>query len=148
MEHLLKTTRPKLSPWRTKSKHYFSPYVRLVGGNHSLIANPHNLPGLDRTEVGEAIRNQRQKVFQQDRLSAKNDNRNLSLPHILLVFESPINREDNIEFRSLGHSQKLTVFKSCKTSISGCLTVMIGEIVAQSLVHTLIKENPHSRLGG
>jgi len=28
MVHLLKTTRPKLPPRRTKSKHYFSPYVR------------------------------------------------------------------------------------------------------------------------
>src|SRR5882672_7964764 len=28
IEHLLKTTNSKLSPWRTKSKHYFSPYVR------------------------------------------------------------------------------------------------------------------------
>jgi hypothetical protein len=119
----------------------------LAGGNQSLIANPHNLPGLDRTEVGEAIGNQCQKVFQQDRLSAKNDDRNLSLPHILLVFESPINREDNIEFRSLGRSQKLTVFKSGKAGISGCLTVMTGEVVAQSFVHTLIKQNPHSHLG-
>jgi hypothetical protein len=77
----------------------------------------------------------------------KNDNRNLSLPQILLVFESPINGEDNIEFRSLGRRQKLTVFRSGKASISGGLTVMIGEIVTQSFVHTLIKENPHSGLG-
>ena len=27
-KHLLKTTNSKLPPWRTKSKHYFSPYVR------------------------------------------------------------------------------------------------------------------------
>src|SRR5438552_7544274 len=29
MVHLLKTARPKVPLWRTKSKHYFSPYVRL-----------------------------------------------------------------------------------------------------------------------
>ncbi len=29
MEHLLKTSKSKLSLWRTKSKHYISPYVRL-----------------------------------------------------------------------------------------------------------------------
>jgi hypothetical protein len=69
------------------------------------------------------------------------------LPRFLLVFESPVNREDNIEFRSLGRSQKLTVFKSGKASISGGLTVMTGEIIAQSFVHTLIKEKSHSDLG-
>ena len=32
MVHLLKTTRPKLSPWRRKSKSYYSPFVRLSRG--------------------------------------------------------------------------------------------------------------------
>src|SRR5260370_39518479 len=33
MVPLLKTARPKLPRWRTKSKHYFSPYVRLCDGD-------------------------------------------------------------------------------------------------------------------
>src|SRR5229473_861813 len=33
MVHLLKTTRSKIASWRTKSKHYFSPYVR-PGSSH------------------------------------------------------------------------------------------------------------------
>src|SRR6266852_9867699 len=33
MEHLLKTTRSNVPLWRTKSKHYFSPYVR-PGSSH------------------------------------------------------------------------------------------------------------------
>jgi hypothetical protein len=89
MVHLLKTTRPKLPSWRTKSKHYFSPLFRPAGGTQSLIADPHNLPGLDRTEVGEAVGNQPQKVFQQDGLSAKNDNRNLSFAQIFVGIRIP-----------------------------------------------------------
>jgi hypothetical protein len=107
-----------------------------------------DLPRLDRFEVREAIWNQTQEVFQQHRLSAKNDHRDLSLLQILLVFKSTIDREDNVELCSLGSGQKLTVLKSSKTSVPRSLTVVTGKVAAQSLAHALIEKNPHSRLGG
>src|SRR4029077_13433826 len=97
MAHLLKTARPKLPPRRTKSKHYFSPYIR-PGRPPSLSANPDNLPGLDRFDGVEALGHQGNEVFQQDRLSTKNDNRDLSSLQILLVFKSTIDRQNNVEF--------------------------------------------------
>jgi len=78
----------------------------------------------------------------------KNNNRDFSLPEILLIFESAIDGQDNIEFCSLGGGQKLAIFKPSKTGISGRLAIVTGEIVAQSRAHTLIKKKPHSCLGG
>ena len=64
----------------------------------SLAANPDNLSGPDRFEAVKAIWHQGQEVFQQDRLSTKNNNRDFSLLQILLVFKSPIDRQNNVEF--------------------------------------------------
>jgi hypothetical protein len=114
----------------------------------SLSADPDDLPGLNGFNPSEAIGDQGQEVFQQDRLSAKNNNRDFSLPEILLIFESAIDGQDNIEFCSLGGGQKLAIFKPSKTGISGRLAIVTGEIVAQSRAHTLIKKKPHSCLGG
>jgi hypothetical protein len=105
------------------------------------------LPGLDRFDGVEAIRHQGQEVFQQDRLSTKNDNRDLSSLQILLVFKSTIDRQNNVEFRILGCGQKLAILKSGKACISGCLAVVTGKVVAQALAHALVEKNPHSRLG-
>jgi len=63
------------------------------------------LPGLDGFKVCEAIGNQGHEVFEQDRLSTKNQNRYLSLSQILLVFESAINGQHNVESCGLGRGQ-------------------------------------------
>jgi hypothetical protein len=60
--HLLKTANRKLSSRRTKSKPYFSPYVRPGWRIPSFTVVPDNLPALDGFEVGEAIGNQRQII--------------------------------------------------------------------------------------
>jgi hypothetical protein len=70
------------------------------------------------------------------------------LLQILLVFESTIDGQDDVEFCSLGRGQKLTILKSSKTSVSGCLTIMSRKVLSQSLAHALIEQNPHSYLGG
>jgi hypothetical protein len=112
------------------------------------LADPDDLPRPNGLQLGKAIRNQKHKVFEQDRPSTKNNNRDPSLPQILLVFKSAINCQYNIEFCRLGRSQKLTVLKSRKARVSCCLTVMAGQVLAQSFVHALVEKNPHSRLGG
>jgi len=145
--HLLKTAKGKIASRRTKSKHYFSLYLRLCGAS-SLTANPNDLPRLDRFEVSKAIGYQGQEVFQQDRLSTKNDNPDLSLLQILLVFKSTINGQHNVESCNLRRGQKLAVFKTSKSSVSRRLTIMAGKVLAQSFVHALVEKNPHSHFGG
>jgi len=112
------------------------------------FADPDDLSRTNGLQVGKTIRNQEHKVFKQDRPSTKNNNRDPSLPQILLVFKSAIDSQDNIEFCRLGRGQKLTVLKSSKARVSCCLTVMAGQVLAQSFVHALVEKNPHSRLGG
>jgi hypothetical protein len=120
-----------------------------VSSRHSLHSPiPDDLSRTNGLQVGKAIRNQEHKVFEQHRPSTKNNNRDPSLPQILLVFKSAIDSQDNIEFCRLGRSQKLTVLKSSKARVSCCLTVMAGQPLAQSFVHALVEKNPHSRLGG
>ncbi|MGB8474704.1 MAG: hypothetical protein WCE61_11530 [Candidatus Acidiferrum sp.] len=98
--------------------------------------------------MSKAFRNEGREVFQQDGLSTKNDNRDLSLLQILLVFKSTINGQDNVKSRSLGCGQKLTVLKSSKSSVSGRLAIVTGTVVAQSFAHALIEKNLHSCLSG
>ena len=119
-----------------------------LGRHLSLAANPDNLPGLDRFDGVEAIGHQGQEVFQQDRLSTKNDNRDLSSFQILLVFKSTIDRQNNVEFCILGCAQKLAILKAGKASISGCLAIVADKVVAQARAHALVEKNPHSCLGG
>jgi len=77
-----------------------------------------------------------------------NDNRDLSSVQILLVLKSTIDRQNNVEFCILSCGQKLAILKSGKASISGCLAIVAGKVVAQALAHALVEKNPHSCLGG
>jgi hypothetical protein len=103
---------------------------------------------LDGFEMREAIGHEGQKIFQQDGLSTKNDNRDLSLLQILLVFKSAIDSQNNVESSSLRRGQKLTVLKSSKLGVPRSLTIVSGKVPAQPFVHALVEKNPHSNLCG
>jgi hypothetical protein len=103
---------------------------------------------LDGFEMREAIGHEGQKIFQQDGLSTKNDNRDLSLLQILLVFKSAIDSQNNVESSSLRRGQKLTVLKSSKPGVPRSLTIVSGKVPAQPFVHALVEKNPHSNLCG
>jgi hypothetical protein len=53
-------------------------------------------------------------------LRTKNDNRDLSAGEVLLVFDTLIHREKNVEFGCLSGLEKIAVLKSCQSSIAGC----------------------------
>jgi len=93
----LKTAKGKIAPWRTKSKHYLRP-IFAFSGAPSLSADSDYLPAPDGFEMAEAFGNQGQEVFQQYGLPTKNNNTDLSLFQILLVFKSAINRQNDVEF--------------------------------------------------
>jgi hypothetical protein len=65
-------------------------------------ADSDDLAGLNGFKVGEADRHKRDEAFQEDRLSAENDYRDVSMLQVLLVFKSAINRQKNVEFRVFG----------------------------------------------
>jgi hypothetical protein len=78
----------------------------------------------------------------------ENDNRDLSLLQILLVFKSTIDSQNNVESCSLRRCQKLPVLEPRKSSVPRRLTIVPGKVLAQSFVHALVEKNPHSRLCG
>jgi hypothetical protein len=106
-----------------------------------------DLATLDGFEVSEASGHERDEVFQEDGFTTENNDRNLPISEVLLVFKSAIHSQENVEPRGLGCSQKLTVLKSREASIPGGLTFVPGEVVAQSFAHTLVEEDAHSCLG-
>jgi hypothetical protein len=103
-----------------------------------------DLATLDGFEVSEASGHERDEVFQEDGFTTENNDRNLPISEVLLVFKSAIHGQENVEPRGLGCSQKLTVLKSREASIPGGLTFVPGEVVAQSFAHTLVEEDAHS----
>jgi hypothetical protein len=107
-----------------------------------------DLARLDGFEVSEASGHERNEVFQEDGLTTENNDRNLPMSEVLLVFKSAIHSQENVELRDLGCGQKLTVLKSREARIPGGLTFVLGEVVAQSFAHTLVEEDAHSCLGG
>jgi hypothetical protein len=107
-----------------------------------------DLARIDGFEVSEASGHERNEVFQEDGLTTENNDRNLPMSEVLLVFKSAIHSQENVELRGLGCGQKLTVLKSREASIPGGLTFVLGEVVAQSFAHPLVEEDAHSCLGG
>jgi hypothetical protein len=101
----------------------------------------------DDLEVSEANGHERDEVFQEDGFTTENNDRNLPMSEVLLVFKSAIHSQQNVALRSLSCGQELTVLKSREASIPGGLTFVPGEIVAQSFAHTLAEEDAHSCLG-
>ncbi len=106
-----------------------------------------DLATLDGFEVSEASGHERDAVFQEDGFTTENNDRNLPISEVLLVFKSAIHGQENVEPRGLGCRQKLTVLKSREASIPGGLTFVPGEVIAQSFAHTLVEEDAHSCLG-
>src|SRR5258708_271092 len=105
-----------------------------------------DLARLDGFEVSETSGHEGNEVFQEDGLTTENNDRNLPMSEVLLVFKSAIHSQENVELRGLGCGQKLTVLKSREASIPGGLTFVPGEVVAQSFAHTLVEEDAHSCL--
>ena len=97
----------------------------------------------------QASRHERHEVFQKDKLTSKNDQRDVSLFQVLLVFKSAIDNREDIESRVLGRGEELTVFSSRKTCISPASHAPGRFHYAQSfLMHSVVKEPLQRPPGG
>ena len=63
--------------------------------------------------------------------------------YILLVFKAAIDSEQYIEFGGLCGIQKVIVLESTKTSVASTFALMARQVISQSVVDALVKENPH-----
>jgi hypothetical protein len=80
--------------------------------------------------------------------SREDDHSDLSACYILLVLKTPIHREYDFKTGGFGSLQKLTVLQAAKTGEARGLNLMPGQIVSQSMICTLVEEDPHSGFGG
>ena len=136
-------------PSRTEHLLYVClPIAKLASRFTSAAFDSDDLARLDGFEVSETSGHEGNEVFQENGRTTENNDRNLPMSEVLLVFKSAIHSQENLELRGLGCGQKLTVLKSREASIPGGLTFVLGEVVAQSFAHTLVEEDAHSCLGG
>ena len=124
------------------------PIAKLASRFTSAAFDSDDLARLDGFEVSKTSGHEGNEVFQKDGRTTENNDRNLPMSEVLLVFKSAIHSQENLELRGLGCGQKLTVLKSREASIPGGLTFVLGEVVAQSFAHTLVEEDAHSCLSG
>ncbi len=75
-------------------------------------------------------------------LRTENNDCNLSAGYVLLIFDTLIHGEENVEFGGL---EKISVVKSCQSRVTGCLTIVAGQRIAESLVDAFVDQNAHLR---
>lgn len=73
------------------------------------------------------------------------DDSNASTPQILLTLDALVHREEDVKSACFGRCQQVTVFQSGQSSIAGCLAIMTGEGVPESLIDAFIDQDSHLR---
>jgi hypothetical protein len=58
----------------------------------------------------------------------------------LLVFDTLINGEENVEFACLRCSKNVAVLQPRQSSVTGRLAIVTGQSVPESLIDTLVDE--------
>ena len=80
-----------------------------------LITDTNYVARLDGFQVVETGRHQGQKVFEQNRFPAENNDCEMASGQVLLVLETSIYCQQYVEFRGFCLFQKFTVLKSCES---------------------------------
>ncbi len=87
-----------------------------------------------------------EQVFQSNRFGPKNHNCDFTSSQILLVSKAAVHRDQNIKTCSLGRVQKLTVLEPTKAGVPSRLAFVPRQVIAHSLIDTLVEQNPHVRV--
>jgi hypothetical protein len=61
----------------------------------------------------------------------------------LLVFDTLIYGEKNIELRCFRGRKKLAIFQSDQSGVTGCLAIVTRQGVPESLIDTLVDQDAH-----
>ena len=87
-----------------------------------------------------------QQVFQSNRFGAKNHDCDFTSSQILLVSKAAVHRHQNIKTCSFSGVQKLTVLEPTKAGVPSRLAFVPRQVIAHSLIDTLVEQNPHVRV--
>jgi hypothetical protein len=61
----------------------------------------------------------------------------------LLVFDTLINRKENVEFGRLRRYKELAIFQSGQPGETNCLAIVLGQRVPESFIDTFVDQNGH-----
>ncbi len=79
-----------------------------------------------------------QEVMETVGLRTEDDNCDLSAGQVLLVFDTLIHGEKNVEFGCLCGLEKVAILKPYQSRVAGCFTVVTGERIAESFVDAFV----------
>jgi hypothetical protein len=54
-----------------------------------------------------------------------------------------IHGEENVEFGCLGRRKKIAIFQSSQSSVTGCLAIVLGQTVPETLIDAFVDQNAH-----
>jgi hypothetical protein len=77
-----------------------------------------------------AVRQAGMRIFETARLRAKNDDGDLSVDQILLVFDTLIQGEKDIEFSDFCCCEEVAIFQPGQPSVADSLAVLAGQMIA------------------
>jgi len=63
----------------------------------------------------------------------------------LLVFDALIHGEENVEFGCFRGGKKVAILQSSESGVTGCLAIVAGQRVPESLIDILVDQNAHLR---
>ena len=116
---------------------------RTTGHLPAVALDSNELPGLDGFEGSEASGNEGYEVFETTRLRAKNHDGDLSVDQTLLVFDTLIQGEKGIEFGDFCSCEEVAIFQPGQPSVADSLAVRARQMIASSLVDTLVDQDAH-----
>jgi hypothetical protein len=64
------------------------------------------------------------------------------------VFDALIHCEKNVKFGDFGCYEQLAILESGQSGVTGCLAIVIGQEIPESLVDTFIDQNAHLGTSG
>jgi len=76
------------------------PFAKLASRFTSATFDSNDLARLDGFEVSETSVHEGNEVFQEDGRTTENNDRNLPMSEVLLVFKSAIHSQENLELRA------------------------------------------------
>jgi hypothetical protein len=94
-------------------------------------------------DLRETLRQERQQIFKAIRFGTQNHDRNFSASQILLVLDTLIHGEENIESGWFRRRQKFAIPHPSQSGITSSLAVVGWERIPKPLIETFVEQNAH-----
>ncbi|HWZ97099.1 MAG TPA: hypothetical protein VN025_04995 [Candidatus Dormibacteraeota bacterium] len=95
--------------------------------------------------MSKTIRHERKKILQPIRLRAENDDCDCSSGQVLLILDSLIDGEKDIELGHFRRFEEFAILETGEASVTSGLASMIWKEVPKPFIDTFVNQNAHLR---